>query len=109
MDVKVADQVLVADRRRALQRALGLIWLLDGALQFQPSMFDRGFPQMLAGAAAGNPAVVAGPVAWTAAVVSHDLAVLNAAFAATQVALGLGIAWRPAVRAALGASVAWAL
>lgn len=105
----VADRALVADRRRGLQRALGLIWLLDGALQCQPSMFGRGFPQMLADAAAGNPAVVAGPVAWAAAVVGHHLAVLNAAFATTQVALGLGIAWRPAVRAALGASVAWAL
>jgi hypothetical protein len=41
----VADRALVADRRRALQRALGLIWLLDGALQFQPFMFGRGFPQ----------------------------------------------------------------
>jgi hypothetical protein len=28
--------------RRALQLALGLMWLLDTALQFQPYMFSRG-------------------------------------------------------------------
>ena len=34
---------------------------------------------------------------------------LNAIFAALQVLLGLGIAWRPTVRLALAASVAWAV
>jgi hypothetical protein len=28
---------------RRLQVALGLIWLLDAALQYQPFMFGRGF------------------------------------------------------------------
>ena len=43
------------DPRRALQLALGALWLLDGMLQFQPSMFGRGFPHMLTGSAQGNP------------------------------------------------------
>ena len=34
---------------------------------------------------------------------------MNAVFAVTQLALGLGIAWRPTVRVALAASVPWAL
>ena len=34
---------------------------------------------------------------------------LNAIFATIQVALGLGIAWRPTVRLALAASVLWSL
>jgi len=29
--------------RRGLQIALGLVWLLDAALQYQPYMFSRGF------------------------------------------------------------------
>ncbi len=33
----------------------------------------------------------------------------NAAFAAIQLLLALGIAWRPTVKLALGASVLWAL
>ena len=34
---------------------------------------------------------------------------LNAVFATIQVLLGIGIAWRPTVRVALAASVAWSL
>jgi hypothetical protein len=95
--------------RRALQLTLGFLWLLDGMLQLQPFMFGRGFAQMLAGSASGNPAAVARPVTWSATLIGHHQVVLNAAFATAQLLLGLGIAWRPTVRLALGASVAWAL
>jgi hypothetical protein len=64
---------------------------------------------MLAGTSAGNPAFVASPVHWSATLITHHLVVLNAVFATIQVALGLGIAWRPAVRVALAASVLWSL
>ncbi len=97
------------DGRRKLQLALGAIWLLDGILQFQPSMFTKAFPEMLAGTSAGNPAFVASPVNWSATLITHHLVVLNAVFATIQVALGLGIAWRPTVRLALAASVLWSL
>jgi hypothetical protein len=100
---------LPLDGRRKLQLALGGIWLLDGILQFQPSMFTKAFPQMLAGTSAGNPAFVASPVHWSATLITHHLVVLNAIFATIQVALGLGIAWRPTVRLALAASVLWSL
>ena len=72
-------------------------------------MFTKAFPGMLAGTAAGNPAFVASPVNWSAALITHHLVVLNALFATIQVALGLGIAWRPTVRLALAASVLWSL
>ena len=97
------------DPRRKLQLALAGIWLLDAMLQFQPVMFGHGFGHMLAASAAGNPAIVARPVSWSAAFIDHHVAVLNAVFAAIQVLLGLGIAWRPTSRLALAASVAWAL
>ena len=45
------ERVATLDPRRALQLALGAIWLLDAMLQFQPAMFGKGFPQMLAGSA----------------------------------------------------------
>ncbi len=32
-----------SDRRRILQIVLGVIWLVDAALQFQPYMFTRSF------------------------------------------------------------------
>jgi hypothetical protein len=97
------------DPRRKLQLALAGIWLLDATLQFQPAMFGHGFGRMLAASAAGNPAIVARPVSWSAAFIDHHVAVLNAVFAAIQVLLGLGIAWRPTRRLTLAGSVAWAL
>ncbi len=97
------------DPRRKLQLALAVIWLLDGILQYQPFMFTHGFPQMLAGSSAGNPAVVASPIKWSATLITHHLVAVNAIFATIQLVLGLGIACRPTVKLALGASVAWAL
>ena len=99
----------VLDVRRKLQLALAVIWLLDGILQYQPFMFTKAFPQMLAGTSSGNPAVVASPITWSATFIDHHLVVVNAIFATIQLALGLGIAWRPTVKLALAASVAWAL
>jgi hypothetical protein len=95
--------------RRRLQLILAGLWLFDGILQYQPAMFTKAFPQMLGGSAEGNPAVVAAPITWSAGLVDHHLALLNAVFATIQVALGIGIAWRPTVRLALAASVAWSL
>jgi hypothetical protein len=103
------ERMAALDPRRALQLALGALWLLDGMLQFQPSMFGRGFPQMLAGSAQGNPAVVARPITWSAGIIGHHMIILNAVFAVSQLLLGLGIAWRPAVKLALAGSVAWSL
>jgi len=97
------------DARRALQLALAGLWLLDGVLQYQPVMFTQAFPRMLAQSATGNPAVIARPILWNAALVGQHLVLLNTLFAAVQLLLGLGIALRPTVRLALGASVAWSL
>lgn len=97
------------DLRRRLQLVLAAIWLFDGILQFQSAMFTRAFARMLAGSAAGNPALLARPIGWSAALIGQHDAAVNATFAVIQLGLGLGIAWRPATRVALGASVAWAL
>ncbi len=97
------------DAQRALQLALAGLWLLDGVLQYQPVMFTQAFPRMLAQSATGNPALIARPIVWDAALVGHHLVLLNTLFAAVQLLLGLGIALRPTVRLALAASVAWSL
>jgi hypothetical protein len=102
-------RIAVLDARRKLQLALGVIWLLDGILQYQPSMFGKIFPQMLAASAPGNPAVIARPITWSANLIDHHLVLLNAVFATIQLVLGLGIAWRPTVKIALAASVAWSV
>jgi hypothetical protein len=97
------------DARRVLQLALAGAWLLDGVLQYQAFMFSKGFGQMLADTAAGNPGIVSRPITWNATLVEHHAVLLNATFATIQVLLGVGIAWRPTVRLALAASIAWAL
>ena len=96
------------DARRLLQLALAGIWLLDGVLQYQAFMFSKGFSQMLAGTAAGNPGVIATPITWDATLIAHHAVLLNAAFATIQVLIGIGIAWRPTLRLALAGSIAWA-
>jgi hypothetical protein len=97
------------DGRRALQLGLAAIWLLDGVLQYQSFMYTKAFGQMLAATAPGNPSVIARPISWDATLVEHHLVLLNTTFATIQLLLGLGIAFRPTVRIALAASVAWAI
>jgi hypothetical protein len=97
------------DLRRVFQLALAAIWLLDGVLQYQSVMFTRAFGQMLAGTAPGNPAFLADPITWAARIIEQHPVPTNAAFATIQLLLGLGIAFRPAVRAALAASIVWAV
>jgi hypothetical protein len=97
------------DARRALQLGLAAIWLLDGVLQYQPFMYSKAFAQLLAGTAAGNPAVIARLITWNANLVGHHLVLVNTIFATVQLLLGLGIAFRPTVRIALSASIAWSI
>ena len=97
------------DKRRALQLGLAAIWLLDGVLQYQPFMYTTGFSHLLAATAVGDPSVIARPITWDATLVEHHLVLLNTIFATVQLLLGLGIAFRPTVRLALGASIAWSL
>ena len=104
-----AGSVLAA-RRRALQVALGLIWLLDAALQFQPYMFSTDFVRdVILPTAAGNPAFVARPIIWSANLMLGHIVVANAGFATLQLLLALGLFWRRAVRVALAASILWSL
>jgi hypothetical protein len=96
--------------RRGIQVALGLVWALDGLLQFQPAMFTRKFAtQVIAPAAAGQPVFVSGPVNEAARIILHQPAVMDLAFGLFQLALGVGILCPRSARWALRASVAWAL
>jgi hypothetical protein len=99
-----------AGTRRALQVALGLIWIADAALQYQPAMFTPAFAhQVLAPAAMANPHQIAGVVTATAQLVSAHPAPLNTVFATIQLILGIGLLYRGATRAALAGTIAWSL
>lgn len=100
----------IGRRRRFLIRSLGLLWLLDAALQFQPYMFTTAFPrEVIRPTAAGNPGWVRGPVDWTASLLSHHIVVLNAIFATVQLLIAVGLFWRRSVKVALSGSIVWAL
>ena len=99
-----------AGLRRGLQIALGVIWLLDAALQYQPFMFTRAFAaQVLAPSAMGQPAFVSGPVLAAAQQISAHPAVWNALFATVQLTLAAGLFWRATARAALIGTIVWSL
>lgn len=105
----------VADRessglRRGLQVALGLVWLLDAALQYQPAMFTKTFPvMMLAPSGIGEPAFVSGPVLMAERLISGHVVPWNAMFATVQLALAAGLLCRATARAALAGTIAWSL
>jgi hypothetical protein len=96
--------------RRHIQVALGVLWLLDGALQLQPFMFTTGFAnQVIAPSAQGQPAFVALPVGWAVGLIASHHVLADTAFAGVQLAIGAGLLLRPFAKAALAASIAWAL
>jgi hypothetical protein len=96
--------------RRILTIALGVLWLLDAALQYQPYMFTTAFPtEVIAPTAAGNPAWVAAPVRWSAHLLASNVVVYNALFATVQLLLAIGLLLAATVRIALAGSVVWAL
>jgi hypothetical protein len=95
--------------RRGLQIVLAVVWLLDALLQLQSHMFGPGFASTLAAAATGNSAIISGPMLWASHLVAHDPVPWNTMFALTQLAIAVGLLWRPTVKAALAGSIAWSL
>ncbi len=95
---------------RAAQVALGLIWLIDGALQCQPAMFGPSLvTDVLLPNAGGQPAVIGRPITWTAHLIAPHVTLFNAFAAALQLLIGAGLLHRRTARAALVVSFAWAL
>jgi hypothetical protein len=95
---------------RKLQVALGLIWLVDGALQVQPFMFRRSFvTQVIAPNEVGQPSVIATPIRFMAHLIEPRVMWFNLLAVTLQVLIGLGLLYRPTVKAALLTSFGWAL
>lgn len=104
-----ARELHAARIRRFGQIVLGAIWLIDGALQFQPVMFGRTFiTGVILPNADGQPGLVAAPITWLAHNIDPHVALFNGLAAALQVAIGLALLWTPAVRPALAVSFVWA-
>jgi hypothetical protein len=94
--------------QRVLQFILGLFWLLDAGLQFQPYMFGSGFTTTyLLNNAHNQPDIVRWIITNVGNFVGPHVAVWNTFFALIQVAIGLGLLFRRTVRPALGLSFFW--
>jgi hypothetical protein len=73
-------------------------------------MFTQDFVnQTIGSTAAGNPGIVAQPITWVSNLLVHHIAVYDALFATIQLALALGLFWRPTVKIALLSSIAWSV
>jgi hypothetical protein len=106
-----ASRTGTALSQRRIQLALGVLWLVDGLLQFQSYMYTQGFVrEVLAANAARQPAAVGAPILALAGFYGRDLTLWNTLAAELQCAIGLGlIVGRRWVRPALAASFAWCL
>jgi hypothetical protein len=95
---------------RLAQVVLGVIWLIDGALQFQPYMFGKTFiTGVILPNAQGQPGVIADPITWIAHLIEPHVALFNGFAATLQVLIGLGLLYRRTVRPALLVLFAWVL
>ncbi|MGI8576753.1 MAG: hypothetical protein ACR2KG_02295 [Nocardioidaceae bacterium] len=95
--------------RRGIQVGLGLLWLLDGALQLQPFMFTSKFAeQVMLPAGQGQPGWVSGPVTFFAGQLAQRPALLDTAFALVQMGLGVALLIPFLVRPAIIGSLCWA-
>ena len=94
--------------RRGVQIALGLIWLLDGVLQFQTYFYTKPFlTQFINSMAAGQPRLIAHSITWASHFASPHLTQYNTLFGLTQVVIGVGLLYPQTVRPALALSFAW--
>jgi hypothetical protein len=107
--IRSAREYFLSDSRRAIQSMLGLVWLLDGALQFQSFMYSHGFIQMLTQMMPGQPSWLASSMRWSSHIAAGNLDLYNTLFALTQVLIGLGLLYRRTVKPALMVSFGWAL
>lgn len=99
-------------RRRRIEVVLGLLWLLDGGLQFQPYMFTKAFMGGVLGMAnMGLPRTLADADYHLAGLLAAHPAPWNAVFATAQVAIGVGllVGRGRSTDVARGASVLWAV
>lgn len=92
------------------QVLLGVIWLIDGLLQFQPYMFHKTFVTTIIDPnVVGQPGIIAAPITWIAHLIEPRVALFNAFAATLQVAIGVGLLYRRTVKPALLASFVWAI
>jgi hypothetical protein len=111
----MGDVAAQASLRAIWWYGLGGLWLLDAVLQAQPTMFTATgmLGNVLLPAAQGQPAWIAGPMLWGAAVWAGHAAPWNTAAVILEALIGclilVGRRWPSLGRTGLALSIGWAL
>ena len=94
--------------QRVLQVVLGVFWIVDAALQYQPFMFGNQFVSTYITAnASGQPQPISWLITNAGHFISPDVAVWNTLFATVQLAIGVGLLFPRTVRPTLVTSFMW--
>jgi uncharacterized membrane protein YphA (DoxX/SURF4 family) len=89
----------------SLRIAFGVIWLIDGLLEWQPADFHN-FLQLITAVGQGQPAPLAAVIATGQAVVAINPILANGLLAALETAIGLALITNTLSRLALRVSLA---
>jgi hypothetical protein len=96
--------------RRQVRAALGVLWLVDAALQAQPALFTAAWWRTdLSQSVMGEPMVINHSIFWAVNLIAAHAAVWNSLFIAIQVVIGVALLLGRWERVAILASIPWAL
>jgi len=103
------DNTTLGTAQRLGLIALGLLWLIDGLLQLQPYLFHHFISGVVAPNASGQPGIIGDPITQIANLLKPVQAPFNAFAAIVEVAIGVALLTRRAIKPVLLVSFAWAL
>lgn len=96
--------------RRQVRVLVGLLWLIDAGLQSQPDLFTgEWWRSDLAQSVMGQPHSISPFIFWWVDVIAAHAGIWNGSFVAIEAALGISLILGRFERAAIAASVPWAL
>jgi hypothetical protein len=98
--------MLISQKR--LTQLLGLLWLIDGLLQFQPQMFTMNMVNgIMKPMLQGQPGAIETSLSWIVQVTTQNLTLVNLMIGIIQVIIGISLISGRGVKVALIASIVW--
>ena len=96
--------------QRSLQVALGVLWIIDGLLKFQPNLFKPEFVStVIRPMAVGQPELLGSTINHMANFLSHEATMWVAVFGLVEIGIGIGLLFRRTLKPALVTSFIWGI
>jgi hypothetical protein len=96
--------------QRSLQLVLGVVWIIDGLLKFQPNVLKSEFlPTFIRQMAAGQPTLVSSALDHMANFVSHEATMWVVVIGLIEIGIGVGLLFQRSLKPALVASFVWGI